>query len=133
MMRFLVPAMLAWEAMGRYHRGSKQNVTKMNPAGELMLDHFITMKGIEEIKGLANDGLIYQSYESFLPKCLERLHSVVKIADNNYKDRDRVEVLREECEATTFFLRDGLSAKEKEKQCEIFAAHINKARDEEQA
>jgi len=133
MMRFLVPAMLAWEAMGRHHRGSKQNSTKINPAGDFMLDHFITMKGIEELSGLAKDGQIYQSYETFLPKCLERLQSVTKISDTNYKHRDRVEVLREECMATTHFFKDGLTYGEKEKQCDLFAAHINAAADKEKA
>merc|ERR1719359_1855958 len=88
---------------------------------------------IEELSGLAKDGQIYQSYETFLPKCLERLQSVTKISDTNYKHRDRVEVLREECMATTHFFKDGLTYGEKEKQCDLFAAHINAAADKEKA
>merc|ERR1719379_1016193 len=101
----------------------------MNPAGELST--FMTVRGIEELSGLVQDGVVYQTYESFKPKCLQRLHSVVKIADNNYKDENRLAVLREECIDTKYFLDAGMTFEEKETQCDLFAEHINTAREEE--
>jgi hypothetical protein len=128
MMRILVSILLVGGAIGRHHRGAK-----LNPAGEI--DQFssltLNLKGVEELSGLYADGETYQSYDTFLPKCLERLHSVVKIADKNYADKERKAVLKEECMKTKYFLESGVTYSEKEKQCTIFAEDINAAREKE--